>query len=85
MGPSHLLAKLFDPIAEVGGLLKIEFLGRLFHLDFELIDQLRQRLERQSSIWIVLQSLGCFAHNLNKIGIRAILFELSGELKEAQD
>ena len=85
MGARHLLAKLFDPIAEVGRLLEIKFFSRLLHLAFQLIDQLRQSLERQTGIWIILLGLGSFPHHLHKIGIRAVLLELSGQLQKTKD
>ena len=51
--PRHLLAQLFDPVAQVGSILEIELLGRLLHLGFQLIDQLRQRLEGQAGIGVL--------------------------------
>ena len=43
----HLLTQLLHPIPQVGRFFEIELLGRLLHLGLELIDQLRQRLQRQ--------------------------------------
>ena len=37
----HLLTQLFDPVAQVGSIFKIELLGCNLHLCFQLIDQLR--------------------------------------------
>ena len=48
--PRHLLAQLLHSVTQIGGFLKIELLGRLLHLGLKLIDQLRQRLQRQACL-----------------------------------
>lgn len=85
VGSRHLLPEQLHPFAQVRCFLKVEVLGRLLHLGFELIDQLRQRLQRQTSIGIVLQGLGGLTNHLHQIRVGAVLLELPRKLQEGED
>ena len=85
MRPRHLLAQLLHPVAQVGGFFEVQLFGRLLHLCLELIDQLRQRLQRQAGIGIALQGLSGLADHLHQIRVRAVLLQLAAQLQEAED